>query len=73
MEGGKSENEIFLEGALFHLYLIKLGPFNNLKVRQKEGRSLSITYLRQERTLWILKQVGELVFIFFKYLFIYYV
>lgn len=33
MEGEESENEIFLAGALFHLYLIKLGPFNDLKVR----------------------------------------
>lgn len=48
---GSQKMRFFLkELALFHLYLIKLGPFNNLKVRQKEGRSLSTTYLRQERT-----------------------
>lgn len=33
MEGEELKDEIFLAGALFHLYVIKLGPVNIMKVK----------------------------------------
>lgn len=49
MEDEESVNDIFLAGALFHLYLTKLGPVDNMRESKIES-SLSTIYLRQERT-----------------------
>lgn len=49
MEDEESGNEIFLAGALFHLYLTKLGHVDNMRESELE-RSLSTMYLKQERT-----------------------